>query len=291
MLKKVAIQSLQVDEEHWKNIASIRARREIERANVLAMVSEYKGIVRRLRLVDFNDTSKKFCTAVGNATNAADGLDIRPFQMITEHMAEVLVHAQSLQTDNRQLETEARNALGRIRTASSEDERRENALPALNALSTAIDNISDHDALLLCDPQSNVQSDCMLTARRDLESALKISNVESAKALTAIVIRARKNGVEIRNMIGDIPQALFLLSALIARGSTPNRLADVRFAQELHAYSIRKSAVRARAYELTVSTGAQRLALFHKGGIKPTDIAELVFAASNVAITPAILAR
>jgi hypothetical protein len=92
-------------------------------------------------------------------------------------------------------------------------------------------------------------------------------------------------------MIGDVPQALFLLSALIARGSTPNRLADVRFAQELHAYSIRKSAVRARAYELTVSTGAQRLALFHKGGIKPTDIAELVFAASNVAISPAILAR
>ena len=44
VLKKVAIQSLQVDEEHWKNIASIRARREIERANVLAMVSEYKGI-------------------------------------------------------------------------------------------------------------------------------------------------------------------------------------------------------------------------------------------------------
>jgi hypothetical protein len=92
-------------------------------------------------------------------------------------------------------------------------------------------------------------------------------------------------------MAGDIPQAVLTVAALIARGSTPSKLADVRMAQELHAYSIRKSAVRARAYELTVSTGAQRLALFHKGGIKPTEVAQLVFAVSNIAITPAILAR
>src|SRR5882724_2165175 len=50
VLKKVAIQSLQVDEEHWKNIASIRARRETERGDVLALVNEYKGIVKRLKL-------------------------------------------------------------------------------------------------------------------------------------------------------------------------------------------------------------------------------------------------
>ena len=293
LLKKVAIQSLQVDEEHWKNIASIRARREIERANVLGLIKEYKGIVRRLKLVDFNDSTKKFCTAVGNATNAEEPLDVRPFHLITEDMAEMVARAESLETNNRHFETEAQKAISMISTASSEVQRREISKPAFDAFEEAIKNIGAHDAIRMCDPIENdsKKSDCMTKERADLDNALKVSNAETVKALTAILIRARKNRIEIRNMSGDIPQALFILATLIARGSTPNRLADVRFAQELHAYSIRKSAVRARAYELTVSTGAQRLALFHKGGIKPTDIAELVFAASNVAITPAILAR
>ena len=291
VLKKVAIQSLQVDEEHWKNIASIRARRENERANVLAMISEYKGIVKRLGLVDFDDapgSPNKFCIAVGNATNPAEKPDMRPFQMITDYMAEDLIHSQLLGTNNRQLETEALNAIPGMRAATTEDARRLAAQPVLAALSTAMNNVNARDPARLCglDPRN-----CMDIARDKLVNALRTSTAESVDALTALVIRARKNSVQIRNMSGDVPQTLFLLSALIARGSTPNRLAEVRFAQELHAYSIRKSAVRARAYELTVSTGAQRLALFHKGGIKPTDIAELVFAASNVAITPAILAR
>ena len=291
VLKKVAIQSLQVDEEHWKNIASIRARREVERANVLAMISEYKGIVRRLGLVDFNDapnSANKFCIAVGNATNPAERPDMRPFQMITHHMAELLAHSQLLETDNRRLETEALNAIPAMKIATTEDARRAAAQPALDALSAAMSNFVNNDAARLCGLNG---PKCIDTARNNLVNALGTSTDGSVNALTAVVIRARLNSVQIRNMIGDVPQALFLLSALIARGSTPNRLADVRFAQELHAYSIRKSAVRARAYELTVSTGAQRLALFHKGGIKPTDIAELVFAASNVAISPAILAR
>ena len=290
LLKKVAIQSLQVDEEHWKNIASIRARRELERANVLAMIKEYKGTVRRLRLVDLPDNapSTQFCINARNAAASTDGLDIRPFQMITEHMAEILAQAQLLDTDNRVLETQARSAITKMKTATTEDQRRTIAQPTVDAFSALMSKLDAHDARRLCGLDG---PDCLATAQRDLENALKTSTTDSGKAITAIVIRSRKNGVQIRNMMGDVPQALFLLSALIARGATPNRLADVRFAQELHAYSIRKSAVRARAYELTVITGAQRLALFHKGGIKPTDIAELVFAASNIAITPAILAR
>ena len=296
LLKKVAIQSLQVDEDHWKNIALIRARRELDRANVLALISEYKGIVRRMGLVDFNDAPdsiNKFCIAVGNSVNPAEPPDIRPFQMITDQMADVLSHTQVLDLDNRRLETEALNAISTMRTATTEDQRRAAAEPTVKALSDALGHLTSRDTLHLCDPLRNdpASRDCMNAAGRTLENGLKTSTRDSVTALTAIVKRSRQNSVQIRNMIGDVPQALFLLSALIARGSTPNRLADVRFMQELHAYSIRKSAVRARAYELTVSTGAQRLALFHKGGIKPTDIAELVFAASNVAITPAILAR
>lgn len=78
---------------------------------------------------------------------------------------------------------------------------------------------------------------------------------------------------------------------MIARGETPRKLTELRTAQEIHAYSIRKSAVRARAYEQVVSTGTTRLALYHRGGLKPELIAELIHAASNVAIPITIWAK
>jgi hypothetical protein len=44
----------------------------------------------------------------------------------------------------------------------------------------------------------------------------------------------------------------------------------------------------ARAYQLTISGGVKRLALYHKGGIKPSQIALLIHTAATVAIPPVI---
>jgi tetratricopeptide (TPR) repeat protein len=291
VLKKVAIQSLQVDEEHWKNIASIRARRELDRANVLSLINEYKAITRRLRSPNLDQSPEAlrgFCTAFRRATNKEDGLELWPYQLITDHMTEIVTRAEAMETDNGAIESEARNAIATMRNASSETQRRAAAAATFTALTNAINHIDAREPVHNFEPENRRDMDAK---RKELVNAVASSTARSVTALTEIAIMAREKSIRNRDMVGDIPQALFILSTLIARGSTPNRLADVRLAQELHAYSIRKSAVRARAYELTVSTGAQRLALFHKGGIKPTDIAELVFAASNVAITPAILAR
>lgn len=291
VLKKVAIQSLQADEDHWKNIASIRARRELDRANVLALINEYKNVSRRLRSPNLDSTPAAlsgFCVAFRRATNKADGRELWPYRLVTDHMSEIVGRAEAMETLNRAIENEARNAIANMRGASSEAQRMSAAQTTFRALSNAIEDIDAHDPIHSFEPENRKE---MAEKRQELERAVKDSTAKSVTALTEIAITARENSITNRNMVADIPQALFLLSTLIARGSTPNRLADVRFALELHAYSIRKSALRARAYELTVSTGAKRLALFHRGGIKPTDIAELVFAASNVAITPAILAR
>lgn len=293
VLKKVAIQSLQVDEDHWKNIASIRARRETESADVLALVNEYKNVVARLKLVDYppTDPGRKdstFCTIARSAETGADGLDIRPHQMITVLLQNLIVLGESMAKSNQSVEDEAIKALRKIRPDSSESTRRAASEETLKALDSAIKSIKGADQIHEYQQMISAQ---METDGKTLATAITNSNEASVKALQSIIINARKNRVTIRNMVGDIPRMLFIVSALIARGSTPARLADLRMAQELHAYSIRKSAVRARAYELTVSTAAQRLALFHQGGIKPTNVAELVFAASNIAITPAILAR
>lgn len=288
LLKKVAIQSLQVDEEHWKNVASIRARRETERADVLALISNYKGIVRRLGLTDFNEAAGPQQTFFCDAVRGADVDDIRPHQMITEHMHDLVRRSLSIEEDNQAIEREARIALSRIQAATSGTDRENVTRQTLEVMATAISRI-DH-----LDIAHNYEALIRNEIRRDharLRASPGRGNAAIDSALRAIIITSRKNSVRTRDMAGDIPQAVLTVAALIARGSTPSKLADVRMAQELHAYSIRKSAVRARAYELTLSTSAQRLALFHKGGIKPTEVAQLVFAVSNIAITPAILAR
>ena len=293
VLKTVAIQSLQVDEDHWKNIAAIRARREIERAEALGLIKQYKGTAKRLTVVDFPsvDPAKKelgFCDIAKNAVKTADGFDLWPQQMITAHLQELVTLGESMEKNNKAIEDEAQIALKKIGEASSEQDRRAASEQTLTALKSAWKKIDEADQIH--EFQKKI-SDELKADGEKLKAAITNSHQATVVALHSIIIARRQNSVQIRDMVADIPQMLFIVAALIARGSTATRLADLRMAQELHAYSIRKSAVRARAYELTVSTGVQRLALFHQGGIKPTDVAELVFAASNIAITPAILAR
>ena len=293
VLKTVAIQSLQVDEDHWKNIAAIRARREIERDETLRLINEYKGTVARLGVVDYPSTDpvKKnltFCTIAESAAKTADGFRIWPDQMITVYLQELVELGQLMEENNRLIEDAAQRALKQMQATSSESARRAASAQTSKALESAMKGIDDAHQIHSFKPEIRAQ---LAADSTNLDNAIKSSKEASGAALQSIIVNTRKNSVKIRKMVGDIPQMLFIVAALIARGSTPTRLADLRLVQELHAYSIRKSAVRARAYELTVSTGVQRLALFHAGGIKPTDVAELVFAASNIAITPAILAR
>jgi hypothetical protein len=94
-----------------------------------------------------------------------------------------------------------------------------------------------------------------------------------------------------RDGLNDAFLALYGAAALAARGTSPAKLAELRLAQEEHRYSIRRSAIMARAYEVTVSTGVKRLVLYYKGGIKPEQIAQIVQAIATLAIPPAILAR
>ena len=89
----------------------------------------------------------------------------------------------------------------------------------------------------------------------------------------------------------NIFYVLHLATALAVRGSTPEKLAELRTAHEEHRYSIRQSAVSARRYEVIVLTGVQRLALYHQGGIKPETLAQLLHSLSSLAIPPAILAK
>jgi hypothetical protein len=90
---------------------------------------------------------------------------------------------------------------------------------------------------------------------------------------------------------GDVLLTLHCAAALAARGQTPGRLALLRLGREHHLHVIRRSAVRARAVELTVTSGVQRIALLYQGGIKTTQIAQLFHTLAAIATPPVIAAQ
>ena len=80
-------------------------------------------------------------------------------------------------------------------------------------------------------------------------------------------------------------------AALAARGETPMKLAELRLAEEEHRFSIRHSAVMARTYEVTLTSGTARLSRFYAGGLRPEKIAQLIHSAAAITIPTAIAVK
>ncbi len=307
-MKKAALQSLQVDEEHWKNVAAIRARRETEIGLVNMLVRQYSARAWRLGLTSFNPATvtaatnparcnpattdcgqvarQKFCEAVMQAK--ADG-HLRYGQPLTESVKELSVHVEALEQKNQDVLAKARAALRSLAENTDDEKLAEIAKPLQESINAAATNIKLNDTVHIFEGNFK-QSFEQVAGKLSVAVSNKKRDDVIAQARGAIAL-ANQNIIAHRNIWGDFSFVLYDLAALIARGDTPAKLADLRYAQELQAYSIRKSAAEARVYELLVVTGVKRLALYHKGGLKPETVAAFIHALSNVAISPAILAR
>ena len=86
----------------------------------------------------------------------------------------------------------------------------------------------------------------------------------------------------LRWTVQQASRALFDAVAVEARAETPGYVTALRRAQEEQRYSIVRSALEARGYEALVRTGVHRLALLHSGGIRPEQLAQLVFQAGQL---------
>lgn len=259
-LKKVALQALQVEEQHLKNLIKIRTRREAEEAAILVMIDDYDAYSKALNL----------------------GLDRKAPPPCSPDAASNLKPSDSIEMGLRQLLARLKFAESKLDGARQDLAQRELSL---------VQNYGE-----------------LRTAREDLASAKSDSDKREAqetirKLQEKIQAEERKAGIPerrdvvdkltpavatLRNELNDTLLAMYLAAGISARGEIPRKLATLREANELHGYSIRKSGVMARAYQLTVSGGVRRLALYHKGGIKPSKIAELIHAAATVAIPPVI---
>lgn len=259
-LKKVALQSLQVEQQHLKNILKIRARRESEEAEILRMIDDYAGFSDLYKL-GFDKKVRPPCNPedaegavhltiemslrdlVAKLKLAEKSLDDAKSSMAAQH----LIHLQPL-------EMEAKRLRQQVESASNDDRKRE-----------ASEKLRQYE-------------DKIGTTRRELDGSREGVRLRDLAATASAV----------REELSTKLLTLHLAAAISARGQIPAKLAALREAREDHAYSIRKSGVMARAYQLTVSGGVKRLALYHKGGIKPSKIAELIHAAATVAIPPVI---
>ncbi len=87
---------------------------------------------------------------------------------------------------------------------------------------------------------------------------------------------------------------VFLLqnfAAVAGRAETPVRIAELRQAIEERRFEIRKDAIFAKTYEEIFLLGAQRLALYGKGGVKPEALAAFIQAAMTAGLIPAVSLR
>src|SRR5215213_3345229 len=259
-LKKVALQALQIEEQHLKNVLKIRARREAEEAAILDMIDDYEGYSQTLDL-GFDRTAPPPCSADSESNlSSTDSIEMGLRQLV----ARLNFAESNLDGGRRNL---AQRELSLVREYG-------NLRTAREALAGArTDSARRQAEARISELKEQIQA-------RERELGVS-ENRTAVDNLTSSV-------TTVRDELNDRLFALYLAAGISARGQIPRKLATIREANEEHAYSIRKSGVMARAYQLTVSGGVRRLALYHKGGIKPSKIAELIHAAATVAIPPVI---
>lgn len=116
---------------------------------------------------------------------------------------------------------------------------------------------------------------------------------EKARAMPACRIEEAGAEVELakEEIVVYLLMTLHNAAALAARGETPMKIAELRLAEEEHRFSIRHSAVMARTYEVTFTSGTNRLARFYAGGLKPEKIAQLIHSAAAITIPTAIAVK
>jgi hypothetical protein len=155
--------------------------------------------------------------------------------------------------------------------------------------------------------QDHLKTVAKIRARKELEIGVALSDVENALVLVGAVLKqpsGLKPGprpVEAtlreaatshnRQALRTQWEALHAAAGAVAQLDAADALASLRLTDEARRYSIRRSAVNISTYDLTIQAAAQRLALYWKGGIKPTELAQFVFYVTNTIALPAIAVK
>jgi hypothetical protein len=148
-------------------------------------------------------------------------------------------------------------------------------------------------------------------ARRKLEAGAVLSVLEEARNKAQSIDQDERVAITLTKLAETAsPQSnapseartkardrLFLLlialheaAAVRASGTLPADLADIRDTQTEWRYAILRGA-RARSAEQLLQSAASRIALYYKGGVKPAQIAQLLYNLSGLVSLPIIAAK
>lgn len=180
-------------------------------------------------------------------------------------------------------------------------------LPSLNAAKKAT------ELHLLNLEVQHLQWTAQNSSRENAESTLVLALVDAARNklakanLTASdepidttlerLAQTAANGGDLKSRTAARADLSILLVALheaaAARAQTglPKQLADLRETREVYRYSILRSAEQVKTTEALIQGAASRLALYYKGGIKPAQLAQLLYNLSGLVSLPVIASK
>jgi hypothetical protein len=135
--------------------------------------------------------------------------------------------------------------------------------------------------------EAYLQDKIIATFEHDLERHPPVrleEPIENVFAACAVPNQSGAPGACDRERLADFGEALELYASALIWGQGIERLNELRTAREAHRFSIEASIVDAKAADLVISAGVQRLALYHQGGIKPEVLAQLIYAAATIGV-------
>ena len=150
---------------------------------------------------------------------------------------------------------------------------------------------------LLALEASSLNRQGLILARQELESGAVLDHIGLARALlsstrdTDMITDTLRNSLTDRDRLGTLLLGLHEAAAAVVTNTLPEKLAALRRTQETWRLSIQSSSGAALAYEQILNGAATRLALYYKGGIKPGQIAQLLYNLSGLVSLPVLAAK
>jgi hypothetical protein len=143
----------------------------------------------------------------------------------------------------------------------------------------------------------------IIRARQALEVGAIKQMVDAARGYVSHVTKTEDPKVRIEVTLGkfSVPAsrdqlefallALYSSAAVVAQNDTAARLANLRLTLEERRASIERSAVAAGVSEQRVREAARRLSAYWQSGLRPKDVAELIYHLSTAISLPIIAGK
>jgi hypothetical protein len=271
------------------------------------------------RIAEVEEKVKTVTASIKKLSDAAgaDSDVVKEIQGQMKNAGDALDYAKTLPVTNQKFSGAIENVKQGLDTATSiydafatAYEARKNIQGNLAKLNTSPE--ADELKLLSLELQ-HLQWIAQNSARRDLEAGdvmalvaaarTKFSSAQLANSTESIEITldrlataARTDSsedkrIEARKTLFMLLIALHEATAARAEADLPEKLAELRDTQEEARYSILTSSAHVQSSEVEIQNAVARLALYYQGGIKPAQLAQLLYNLSGLVSLPTIAAK